>query len=647
MKKLITILMAVIMLMSMCVSAFAADTATYEHITVGSPTQMKGDFFTDMWGNATSDIDMRLLLHGYDLITWDSGESMYRADPSVITGMTQTVDANGNHSYTISLAKDLYYSDGTQITAKDYAFSFLLQMAPEIEKIGGSPLRREHILGAGDYADGKTKVISGVKVQDDYTLVITLDGAYLPFFYEIGLLSCCPYPVSVIAPECEVKDEGEGVYLEGLFNAATLENTINGANGYRSHPSVVSGPYKLVSFDGGTAELEVNEFYKGNARGEKPKFKKITFTLADNETMIPKFREGEFQLLNKVTQYDAVFGGLHETAVGKAGGTAYPRVGLSYIAFCCEKDTVSSEAVRQAIAWCMDRDAVAYDYTGVYGQRVDGYYGLGQWMYRIVTGELDPEELPSQSEGANQNLNASMDNTQDINKTANEQEPAELPSQQKTTAAAWAGLNLDSLTKYTLDVNKAVSLLEADGWKLNAEGIREKDGVKLDLVMVYPKGNKIGEIFENRLVPNLAKAGIRLRLKGMAMPELLEEYYKQEARETDMIYLASNFDVLFDPSVHFQTKDDGEAYWASTNQNDEELYRLAVDMRQTEPGNKLEYVKKWIAFEEQFNKVLPMIPIYSNDYYDFYTNKLQNYDIAGEGSWARAIVGAKLAGVRE
>ena len=191
-------------------------------------------------------------------------------------------------------------------------------------------------------------------------------------------------------------------------------------------------------------------------------------------------------------------------------------------------------------------------------------------------------------------------------------------------------------------MEKAKSLLEADGWTVNADGIREKNGVKLDLVLLYPEGNKIGEIFGKELVPNLEKAGIKLTLKAAAMPQLLEQYYKQDDREADMIYLATDFGAVYDPSVSFKTGKDGEANWATTNQSDEELYKLAVAMRQTQPGEMLEYVKKWIAFEERFSEVLPMIPIYSNEYYDFYADNLQDYEIASDGSWGIAIIGASL-----
>ena len=39
----------------------------------------------------------------------------------------------------------------------------------------------------------------------------------------------------------------------------------------------------------------------------------------------------------------------------------------------------------------------------------------------------------------------------------------------------------------------------------------------------------------------------------------------------------------------------------------------------------LTYLRRWVAFQERFNEALPMIPVYSNYYYDFYTRRLQGY----------------------
>ena len=59
----------------------------YEELTVGNPTPMDGKFFTGMWGNATSDIDVRSLVHGYYLTTWGSEEGLFRKSNHVVSGM--------------------------------------------------------------------------------------------------------------------------------------------------------------------------------------------------------------------------------------------------------------------------------------------------------------------------------------------------------------------------------------------------------------------------------------------------------------------------------------------------------------------------------------------------------------------------------
>ena len=607
----------------------------YDHVIVGNTTPMRGDFFTEMWTNSTSDIDVRMLLHGANLVRWDGGDGIFRADPSVVVGMVGTENvATGDHTYTLNLANDLYYSDGSRITARDYAFSFLLQMAPEIAEIGGAPMRRDYIVGAADYAAGRTNILEGVRVIDDTTLSVTLDGEYLPFFFELGLLNCNPYPISVIAPGCTVVDDGDGVYLRGNFSAAVLEGTINGANGYRTHPSVVSGPYTLTSFDGTTAEFKRNEYYKGNADGELPLIETLTYTLADNSDMESKLVAGDFDILNKVAKAEVIDAGMAEIADGAIAMRNYPRSGLAYVAFCCEKDTVSSEAVRQAMAWCMDRDAITAEYTGNFGIRVDSYYGIGQWMYGMVNGTVAPPVDPPEDEN----------------------DPVQV-AEYEQALEDWAELSLDGLNSYaaaaedeeaaadavTDVVAEAVRLLEADGWTLNANGIREKNGVALDLTMLIPAGNTIADSFAAHWIPNLEEAGIRLTMKEATPGEITSTAYADGERDADMFFMAANFDIMFDPSVTFEPG--GEH--APTRQADTELYDLAIDMQRTEPGEVLEYVQKWLAFEEKFNEALPMIPIYSNVYFDFYNSLVQDYTITESTTWSEAILGAVKAEIPE
>ena len=266
----------------------AASLAEEDRLVVGNPTPMRGEFFTELWGNATSDIDVRQLLHGYDLIMWDPAEARFIPDPTVVVEWSWEENKAGDHVFTFVLSDEMIWSDGEMITAWDYAFSYLFCLSPVLEEIGARPLRIEALAGFAEYID-EGAPLSGVKVPSDDTLVLTLNHEYLPFFYEMGLLRCNPYPISVIAPGVEVRDDGDGVYLcniedpdgELLFTADLLRRTVlDPDTGYMSHPSVVSGPYMLTSWDGVTAEFEINPFYKGNAEGEYPTIARLTYTLA-------------------------------------------------------------------------------------------------------------------------------------------------------------------------------------------------------------------------------------------------------------------------------------------------------------------------------------------------------------------------------
>lgn len=586
----------------------------YEELTVGVSMPMYGAFSFNNWGNATSDVDVRRLIHGYNLVEWNTEESGFQLDPSVISGHLVEAEENGNHIYNLILSNDLYYSDGTKITAYDYAFSFLLRMNPVIAELGGNPTKMDYLVGYDEYISGESDVLSGIRVVGPNQLAIFIDADYLPFFYEVGMLDCYPYPASVIAPGCEVRDDGEGVYLSSFLDAEQLKTTLLDAEtGYLSHPSVTSGAYRLVSFDGEEARFELNEHYKGNSEGVKPVIPRIVFRRADPETMIEDLANAKYGLLNKVTPGETIQAGMQLSGdTGRYRFTNYPRSGLSMIAFNTERAGVADAAVRQAIARCLDKEGLTRDYTGYFGLKADGFYGIGQWMYQLLNGTIAPP----------------------VAEDATDEEIEQLEKD-------WEEVTLENIEAYDFDPEAAAQALEADGWKLNADGVREKtvDGetVTLALKMVYPAVTEIGEILEERFAVPLKQAGIALTIE--AYDDVLPMYYGQEERDYDMAWLATNFDVLFDPSPLFLP----ESGTNTTGIRDEELYTLAEDMKKTEPGDLLGYCKKWVAFLERFAETEPMIPVYSNVYYDFYPDVLQEYMISSNITWSEAIVPAYLS----
>lgn len=616
----------------------------YDDITIGNPTPLNGQFFTSLWGNATSDIDVRHLVTGYNLIVYDTEISQFRFDRSVVSGAFVSDDQEGNRSYLLSLYSDLYYSDGTPITAWDYAFSILLQCSPLIKELGGRPAAYDYLVGYEDYVSGAVPYISGLRVPAEDLLIITVKAESLPYFYELSHIAFEPCPIRAIAPGCAVQDEGNGAFIAGeneetAFTADLLRSTILGENGYQVHPDPVSGPYQLISYDGQSAVFEINPYFKGNEAGKKPRIKRLTYTCADNGTMIQELGEGKYALLNKVTYGDAISSGLALCVENpQYTRSTYPRIGLTYILFNPQSDLVQEQKVRQAIALCLDTPEFISSYVGNFGIQMEELAGLGQWMYNAVSGTMAyPLEAPE-------------------NPTPEEE------AEYEAAVEAWDALSLDGLTRYALDPEQASALLEEAGWTLNEQGGAfdpEKDGVrckeingelrKLQFTMGYQTRADVEEAFAQTFIDHLAQAGIGLTLKQMTFDSVVDTQNEYAFDGLDLVYLGDNFTVSFEPAALLwedilPAGPDDQA--DSLNDVYQELYALADDMDHTEPKDILGYMQKWVLFQERFSELLPLIPVYSNIYFDFYTRELDEYWIEENISWGKAIVAARMRSIK-
>lgn len=609
----------------------------YEELTVGNPTPMDGKFFTGMWGNATSDIDVRSLVHGYYLTTWGSGEGLFRKSNHVVSGMMIADDPEGNRVYTIALYDDLYFSDGTKITAWDYAFSVLFQAAPEIAETGGRPVDMSYLAGYEEYVSGEGTAFAGVHVKNDRVIEFTVKHEYLPYFFELYRLCFCPYPIREIAPGCRVYDDGEGCYIGNgdptvpgkIFTAELLQETVMDPEyGYLSHPTVGSGPYVLTGWDEEThtCTFRINPYFKGDEEGNVPTIPKLRYTLARNEDMTELLRGDEFQLLNKVTRKDSIQKGTELVGSGLGYTMAnYPRIGLTFITFTPDRPALQELNVRKAISYCFEKTETVDEYTGGYGLPMDGLIGLGQWMYSVVSGTMEfPAQMPE-------------------NPTLREQQAYD------ETAEEWGKLSLDGLTHYEADTEEAIRLLEENGWTLNGDGIRSKETggktVTLDMTCAYPETNITAESMLNRLVPHLEEAGIRLTLVPMDMKTLLRSYNDRDIEEIDMFYLGDDFNVEFDPQLFFLPGDPEAPYEDTLFWVHAQMHEYARQMCETDPHDALGFVKKWIVFQEHLSDWLPMIPVYTNVYFDFYTSDLANYNIRNYITWGCAIVPASYYNV--
>ncbi len=605
MKRLIAILATVVMLLVNVVGLSAAvpEQRDPNTLIIGHTTMMNGNFFSELWGNNTADIDVRSILHEYPLVAWtNNGE--YQVNGTVVRTLETTTADNGDRTYTVSLQAGLKYCDGSDITAKDYVFNFLLMSSPQIRELSGLSITKGYIQGFKEYNAGDKPFFSGIRLIDDLTFSVLVTAENLPYYFELSYINNNPLPYKVLIPGSDIVDEGEGAFISGDFTAETLRETLlDPQTGYLSHPTVTSGPYRLVSYDNATrqAEFELNTHYKGNYEGQVPAIARIIFREVKNENIIAELNEGAVDLVNKVTEGRVINEGLELVENGGFFATPYPRTGAGFLAVAAERDITSSVTLRQALAYTLDYEVLPRDFLDGYGERVYGYYGLGQWM---------AEEMKDR---------------------------------------------LEKMQPYKLDLDKATKLLEQDGWVYNLDGtsydpkvgLRHKQiddaFVPLSLVMAVTESNVAADLVAEMLQNSLAQIGGELNIDRMPLDQALRQYYRQEERQFHLFFLGSNFTHLFDPSDTYLVGAQYQGTMNTSGVQDEKLAKLAKNITQDQPGNRNAYLRRWMEFQEYWSEVLPMIPLYGNTYYDLFTEDLVGYFPQFYWNWGTAILYAQLA----
>lgn len=591
-------------------------------ITVGSVTKVAGQFSTDMFGNNTSDIDIRALLHGYSTVAY-TDDASYTLDETVAQVDVATEDDFGNKVYVFHVNDGLTYNDGTPITAKDYAFSVLLQSAPQMAELGASTSGYWHIQGYDQYASGERNYLSGVRLLDDMTFSLTIRANALPYYYELTYVNVTPYPISVIAPGCTVEDDGDGAYIDGEFTAAVLEKTmLDPETGYCSHPMVTSGPYQLESYNGETGEvvLKANTRYVGNYAGQRPLIETVVLRETTNAQALAELADGTLDIVNKISDSQVIAEGVAQLSQGTLQASNYLRSGLGFLALACEQGPTSQENIRKAISYCLDQDAFVTAFTGTYGQPVYSWYGLGQWMaseYVSTAGEdLNTYEM---------NLDTATTLVERAGYVYNAEGDAFREGEDTVRYRLLRGTALNEYNALEDPVVEAVQ-------------VGNKNLLPLEIKFARVENNRMCDLVVEQLVPNLEAIGFKVEVVDLSFEDMLAQYYREVPRECNMFALATNFTHVFDPIYTWDGEAQYQGYLNTTGIDSTRLARQAARLRGTTPGDTERYLQRWQQLMTIFNDELPAIPLYSNMYFDFYANRVQNYAANAHWSWSAAIL---------
>lgn len=579
---------------------------TKNEIIRGSVTDLDANMMAG-WTNSAANNEVRNLIFGYSTIFYTK-DGQFVFDPVVVKSHEDVVNEDGTKTYTIGINEGLTYNDGTAITAKDFVFTILLYNSKAFEAQDGSDVMTMALnyVGHEAYNSGESKVFSGVRLLDDYTFSVTIKAEELPFHFDVTYASVNPMPIHVIAPECEVKDDGQGAYMSDNFTADLLTKTISdSATGYRYLPKVTCGPYQLESHDQATkqAVLTLNPKFAGLYDGRKPTIEKLILKSVTSATAIDELKAGTIDLFAGVSGGTEINSGL--TAVEESNGgltySTYLRAGYGQITFSCDFGPTQFVEVRQAIAYLLDRDEFARQYSGGFAKVVDGKYGLSLWEYQENKDKLEAE-----------------------------------------------------LNHYTKNPETAKQRLIDGGWTLNKDGndfvegtddLRYKkmdDGslMPLEIKWANSPNNPVSDLLNTMLPKEMEKIGMKLSPTTMEFGVLLNNIYRDgiEKPEYHMFNLATGFVPI---SSYWYESSMEEKFMGNYNQNflrDEQLAKLGYELKAIPSDDREGWSAKWLEYQKRWNELMPNIPLYSDEYHDFYDSKLKGYEPDGLWDFASAIL---------
>ena len=322
------IILAQLLLFASCQKESQVDKATREGILiVGNSNEPKGLDPHTVSGVLESNI-LRALFEG--LVASDP-----QSDTATPAGAALEVTPDVTATvWTAKLRPDGKWSDGTPVTARDFAFSYERILTPEL---GAKYAEMLYFLkGAEDFNKGKTADFSavGVEVIDDETLRLTLRGP-TPYFREI----LKHYTWTAVPRHIVLK---------------------HGTIGQRGNPwsrpenIVGNGPFKLKSWRR-TDHLEVvrNPFYWNAANVTLNGIRFLPVTNYYTEARM--FRDGQLHMTYGATS--EVVDLMKKEHPENLRQESY--VGTAFFRFNTTRKPLNDVRVRQALSYAIDRQAIS------------------------------------------------------------------------------------------------------------------------------------------------------------------------------------------------------------------------------------------------------------------------------------------------
>ena len=623
-------------------------------IVFGSGTWTDQNISSSAWGNPAPNSQAReLMFMGLSTMSFDHDMNWFPNPIVSVNGEWPQITDNpdGSRTYTFTIYTDNQFSDGTFITAANYVADIAFSTHPYWSALIPSNPSFTSVYGRHAHEAGEAPTVTGVRLISDNQFSVTIMAEYIPFVWETQLfMDYGPFPIH--AAGFEVHDDGDGVFLTNAnrtpLTAEAVATFINGGSpefrvdlvrvedeydddgepvyeevvsdvvvggdGWRFNPWVFSGPYQFVSRDPSTGlmHLTVNPMFPGTWDGFRPRIQDIFFRQVDTPLIVDALVLGEIDMV--VGQGGGgTINEMLDRAVG--GGTHtfqnYMRNGYGLIRFHVDEDSGAAQftSTRQAVKWLIDREVFAELFTHGHGVVNHGPYGSAQWW----------------------------------------------------VIEAYARGFLDRIIHYTLNLEMAISILEACGWIYDANGNpfvdmgdqnwannnfryrRMPDGSMMRLTLYWAtfNVNPITDTIDILLPGPLELAGFELQDYRVvnSLGYISRTNTHPDGWPLNMFNQGLTFGVVWQPWYNWSPERMGGG-WNNNFVDNPRLLELSERLRfmdiTTEAGRD-EFVEAWMDLMVYANYLVLDIPLYVDIWFDFIPHRLQDWVNTSVWGFQRAI----------
>ncbi len=552
---------------------------------VAGSADFNGDFHAG-WTNSTYDKRIRQLVWGFSLMT-DTPEGEL-IDSPLVESKTVSDDLT---TWTFKIKDDVKFHNGEELTVSDIKFTYEFYMDKEaLTATGANSAMQDYVNSIEIDEENNTITFILEKV------IFTTD---MSVFYEVWILA-------------------EDTITEG---AAAANQTVQEYVKTNISNPIGYGPYVFEEYkESEYVKLTRNPDYIG----KMPAIKEIIVKHTPNETELDQLLLGEVDLLAQQVEAEKIN---PVKADDNFNVTNYYRHGGGTMTLHTDFEAFQLTEVRQAFAYVFNRLKVIELFLGEYGLASQGPYSKNHWMM------YDEDEMDLLGTEAVGRFESTLINYDIVDADGNFDEDANIAKAHELLDAAVAKTE-GEYAHLTGDADS--------GYKWKGQPLE----IKIALTAFWSDTYHLTWTDEY-----VSKLGFDVTIHGLDWPIMYSHWTgnTDEERQYHAFVGGTGYNIKSNPIFYLGERildwghpsDNQPRFSGGSSFTPEEWDQLLYDIENCHPlTGAEEYKELWREYIRTFNKEMPIIPVYSNNYHDLYTADLENFKTNALWGWPRAILDA-------